>query len=266
MGGGFKKIRNNSGTELPRDEWDFESCPQGREKHCFFYEYAREVPWILDEFRLAQRCGRKVKFGWDCGFDEFGNWHFWSFGNSELHDDWGIVIQVPPGFPDKPYLKTEHRIVEPTPIGRSEPPFNEAEEWRKEGFSEMGNWTKVRLNWDYPDKLLLKEFQKWLKRNRPHAARERRGNAPSRRYRAELKALGAYRLMVKCDMTAEKAQAYTKKFVPHGLYTKISDWYEAKSKTLYTLEEVFRYKQESIAAEILRAGACEICPEKGNRE
>jgi hypothetical protein len=251
-------------AELPRDEWDFENCRSGYERHCFHYEYAREVPWIVDEFRLAEHCLPKVNFGWQPGFDEFGNWHFWSFGNSEMCDDWALVMQVPPGFPDKPYLKTSHRIVEPRRFGISEPPFNEAEEWKKKGVGEMGTWTKVRINWECPDKILQKEFQNWLKRNRPRPPRQQRGLAPARRYRSELKALGAYRLMVKCGMTAEAAQAYTKRFLRYGLYAKIPDWYEAKTRALDNLREIFRYHQESIAAKILRGGLCDQCPGKNS--
>jgi hypothetical protein len=81
---------------------------------------------------------------------------------------------------------------------------------------------------------------------------------------ADLKALGAYRLMVKRGMTAREAQIYTKQRKRYGLYAKIPDWYKAKSRALWILEEYFRYQQESIAALVLADNACETCPERGN--
>jgi hypothetical protein len=250
---------------LAREEWDFGKCAAGRERHCFSYEYAREAAWIIDEYRLAKRCGRKVKPGWRPGFDDFGNWHFWRHGDGERGDDWCIYLQVPPGFPEVPYLETAHRVYTlPSPGVVADPPFLEAEEWKKQGFGDEGSWTRVRLNWDHPDKTMVREFQAWLRRNRPKAARERWGNPATRRYLADLMALGAYRLMVKGGMTADEAQAYTKQHKRYGLYAKIPDWYEAKSRALWVLEEYFRYQQESIAGLVLADNACETCPEKGD--
>lgn len=35
----------------PPEEWDFEKyCPKGEEVECRDYEYARNVPWLLEAF------------------------------------------------------------------------------------------------------------------------------------------------------------------------------------------------------------------------
>ena len=95
----------------------------------------------------------------------------------------------------------------------------------------------LKLNWDASDKTLLSDFAKWLKKARPQPARERRGKSAPRQELAELKALGAYRLLR--IFTAEEALEYSKQFLPRGLYAKIPDWYEAKSRVLRVLKSRF---------------------------
>ena len=68
--------------------------------------------------------------------------------------------------------------------------------------------------------------------------RSRRGKSLARQYMADLKALGAYRLLR--VMSAEEALAHTRKFLPHGLYAQVPDWYEAKRRARSVLRNRFR--------------------------
>ena len=253
-----KNAIKKPGGELSRAEWDFSGCPQGREDYCFNYEYARECPWITGEYLLARRYPRRARCQGDRGFDEFWNWHFAACGDSELHDDWGIVLQIPLGFPDHPYLSIKHephKLPPPIPGGGLidlDPPFGEKQNMLKAGvppFALEAGGYNIFINWGYPDKRLVQDFAAWLKQARERPPWEVRGRSRAREMLTDLKALGAYRLLK--TMTAEQALAYTKRVVQHGLYVKLPDWYEAKRRALDVLADRFRFANPDDATSYL---------------
>ena len=92
------------GDLLDRVEWDFSSCPEDRLGFCLAYEYAREVPEIIERFEQAQKHDRSQ-------FDEHGQWHHIFYSYTERNEkEPGDVLDAPVGFPDQPYLKTTHHV------------------------------------------------------------------------------------------------------------------------------------------------------------
>lgn len=93
---------------LAREDWDFDSCPPEREVDCWLYEYARESQEIVSEYR---QCKEHPCAGYavDPSFDENGNWSRTIDVLDENGDlDEQIRVEVSPGFPEMPYLKTKH--------------------------------------------------------------------------------------------------------------------------------------------------------------
>jgi hypothetical protein len=245
---------------LAREEWDFSRCLEGRELLCLGYEYARESEWVIGLFRKAQ----------EDDLDEFGVWNhlvevefpetmsddeFWKFldevGLAEKYD-WdfppAIELSLLPGFPDTPFLKCEFdfkgwarsnagywddQIGEELGSGALEVvPRREA----KKGLD--ANCHCFRIDWSSSDRVILNDFREWLRKCRPEAAFDRRGQSPERGAAADLKALGAYRLLK--HFTAEQALAYTQRFMPNGLYVKIPDWYAARRRARQILRAFFK--------------------------
>ncbi len=226
-----------------RDEWDFEGLANGSVGSCWGYEYARECQWIIDEYqaRSLDRAANPIREGVinPIGFDEFGNLYIEKvfYGNDE-DDIQGIVdLELPPGFPDTPYLRIAHRRHkwerESWPAIRKATPH----ELKTPSASVVAIW----IDWSKCDKELTGAFAAWLTSgDRPRRATERRGKSGVRRVRADLKALGAYRLLKL--MTAEEAYQYTAREsrARKPLFSKIPDWYRAKRRALHIIRQTFR--------------------------
>lgn len=225
---------------LPREEWDFLSCPEGLEGACWEYEYGRECPRIVAAFQEDASRRRR-------GFDDDGYWfydHQMLDANGELEDS--VILLVPPGFPDVPFLKTERRRQRaaakvPTKWNSFLNPakVRDVDGDPKRTFRPPPDYiAKLYVEWDATDRELLGDFRLWLKQHRPRKAKSRRGKSAARQRMADLKALGAYRLLR--VMSAEEALAYTSQFLPHGLYSKIPDWYEARARAKRVLRNSFQ--------------------------
>ncbi len=223
---------------MVREDWDFSRCPKGSELDCWLYEYARESQSVIRNFRECVEHPQKNPLhpspsGRDVTFDEDGYWHhridkFDSEG--EFEDQ--LYLELAPGFPDTPYLKTKRRPVskEFVDVDAFVPPgIRDADSIRDaEPRPAPRYFANIYIRWEYPDKKLIRDFAKWLKVHRPFPARSRRGKSAARVNMSELKALGAYRLLK--TMTAPEALAYTEKYIRGGLFAKIPDWYEARQR------------------------------------
>ena len=241
-----------------RKGWDFEFCKLGLEQDCFNYEYARQVPWILAEF-LCEKIGRRVfnpdgSFGRG-GFDKNGFWHHVSFGSTEK-DDWGRVLVLPPGFPEKPFLELNH-FTKPEEEKRHELglwPSDIVCSWSKSLKNPdpfFGSGDTLFIDWQHHDDKLVEAFKRWLVKTRPHPpAKAKRGRGKSTETMADLKALGALRLLER--FTAKQALDFTFKEAGKPLFAKIPDWYEARTRAQRILEDQFRWKSTS-AVEYLRS-------------
>ena len=231
-------MSGSSAIGLPREEWDFSSCLEGQESSCWEYEYGRECPRIVKAFR-EDVSGRRR------GFDEDGYWFYQHevFNGEEFEPL--VFLLAPPGFPDVPYLQSKRRKPRSGPkVPAKWNTFIHPAKVRdvdgdpKRTFRPPPDFiAKLYVEWDATDRELLQDFRQWLKEHRPRKAKSRRGKSAARERMADLKALGAYRLLKM--MGAEQALAYTKKFLPHGLYSKVPDWYEAKARARRVLRSWF---------------------------
>ena len=230
----------DSAVVLSREEWDFSGCPEELEVLCWEYEYGRECPRIIEMFR-EDALGRRQ------GFDKDGYW----FYEHQVFDYKGeyadsVILLVPPGFPDVPFLQTARRKRRPAAKVPSKwntflspAKVRDVDGDPKRAFRPPPDYiAKLYVDWDATDRDLLRDFRQWLKEHRPRKAKSKRGKSAARQRMADLKALGAYRLLKM--MSAEEALAHTKKFLPHGLYSKIADWYKARARAKRVLRGSFR--------------------------
>ncbi len=205
------------GTSLPRGEWDFSGCPPEQLWRCWSYEYGREVDWVRHAY-ATRTAGT---------FDACGNWHCWrDIGDPETAVEF-LNLSIIPGFPDVPFLQSlkTARFAEPTAVSRSSSIRHLTALLRRTGFEQAYAFA---IKWHESDKTILRDFAAVLKKIRPYDPFKRRGRSERRRHEADLKALGAYRLLLS-GMTAAKARAYTSGF-RRLLYNQESEWFIAKRR------------------------------------
>lgn len=242
------------GDLLDRDEWDFSRCPEERIYFCFTYEYAREIPSIIERFRYAQEHDREQ-------FDEEGQWHHVVY--NDVQNPAGAfleVIDAPPGFPEKPYLQTIHFVTENSHI-----PFDVGQRplrpviVKPDGGYEAADWYRpddlapdqvfhFHVNWRFADKPIVEAFAEWLDKAREghedRKAQEKRGRSEPRRCRSDLKTLAMARLVrhfAKHGSTIEAASAYAANVegIPRKwqLYSEATDWAAAKGEVQKIIDE-----------------------------
>ncbi len=213
-----------------RLNWDFSPCPTPLLYQCWGYEFARESEQIISEFRNSRGEGAM--------FDRSGNWYF----EFPIYDQWGEVdevirLKLSRDFPKSPFLARKHTPLDPLELNAT-PTIRNATELRN-AFPQPSQKqiAKLYFAWHAPDKRLIEDFKKWLKKNRPFPAITRRGKSANRELLADLKALGAWRL--RKQMSAREALAYTEKEMSHALYAKLPDWYEAERRAKSVLGKYF---------------------------
>ena len=182
-------------TKLPRAAWDFSRCPPEHLWRCHSYEYARHIPAIIAKYEAAKASR--------IGFDECCNWNY-----VRQDDDGENVVGfcIPAGFPDVPFLEALPTASFPDYPRFRVPSIRAVRDGDRLAKSEQAH--TVAIKWHYPDEAILRDFANVLKKIRPSPPFNRRGRSERRRYEAELKALGAYRLLEK-GMTSTSAIAYT---------------------------------------------------------
>jgi hypothetical protein len=210
-----------------RPEWDFSGCPPEHLWRCFSYEYARRVPAIIAKYEAAK--ASRIEF------DECGNW------NHVLQSDDGEVVVgfcIPAGFPDVPFLEALAKARFPD---YSRFRFAAIRELRKADSlrdHERQLTLALAINWRQPDKLIARDIGRLLKKKRPFAADDKRGRSERRKYEADLKALGAYRLL-SSGLSAAKAITYSRRIKGKSLYVRESEWYTARQRALGVFERDF---------------------------
>ncbi len=86
------------------------------------------------------------------------------------------------------------------------------------------------LDYNLGDKILARRFQNWLAQRRKekgYARQQHRGNSGTKSNRAELCALGAYRLL-ESGLSIKEAQDYTERVSGKALFADPGDWSKAK--------------------------------------
>lgn len=265
-------------------DWNFEACPIDRLHYCFAYEYCRHIPTVVEAFKRAkakQQAGKPMD-KLSC-FDKNGNWRYPFIippliegGNSQA-----VVLHAPPGFPDKPYLQIKHVIDGSNPLH----PFvsNKIALWEvrkradsryvfvdgpspamvriyKSGTAELCSSTLSQnevyhfsIDWSCSRTSIVAAFNGWLKKNQPKANQR---NVDIGRYQADLKALGAYRLL-RCRKTITSAIAYSqlartaKGLCGTSVFVDDSSWTDAKQRAEAIIEDWKRQIPFTIAPRIL---------------
>ena len=95
----------------------------------------------------------------------------------------------------------------------------------------------MQINWSYSNKRILTGVRKWLEKcDRPKPTKVQ-GLAPERTLRANLKALGAYRL-IKYFGSVNEAISYVKNTKKRLVYFNSNKWHEAKKEVETQIQEL----------------------------
>lgn len=224
------KLRKTTIKPLAAEEWDFERLIGQRKldakqvDFCRTYEIAREIPKIKDAFNrdIEYQERDDISVSWRA---------IVSLGicnPPESFDPFVEVLDVPDGFPSKPYLSIfkGHK-----PSTKGFTPFSNLPSVRTVMSSQPDvDAYQLYIEWYRSDKNLIGAFKEWLKLNRPYPPVEHRGLNQQTVSIADLKALGAHRLIRHCK-TADAALNYTIQCGHlHGLYASLSDWSKANAR------------------------------------
>ena len=219
---------------LKLEEWWFEGCPRDELQHCLAYEYGRHIHKVVWDYHQDKK--QKFKYG---GSDirENGIWNkyinLYDGHEQEIPLD-VYVIDAPSGFPEKPFLKVDRSRLDKEKFQLSTPvrifPYDSTKRL-KANFA-------VQINWAYSNKRIIAGVKKWLeKRDRPKPTKVQ-GLAPDRTLRAELKVLGAYRLIKFCG-SVEAAMKLVKNQYGKGLpYANPNKWHVAKRKVQKKISDI----------------------------
>jgi hypothetical protein len=255
--------KTSTTSTIDRAEWDFSRCPDDRGYLAYTYEYGRQIPEIIERFNHDRAHN-------PAAFDPLGTWHHvvvseMPTGSLRVSDPetpeeaarlnktpYLEVIDAPAGFPDTPYLQTTHLV-----MAESYSPFVVGEEpvrvviVNKNGGYEAADpyhpdpptpeqVVHFEINRRYTDHAILQWMAQWLKKTRgDQKSLERRGTSEITRCHADLKALGAVRLMEHFG-SAEEARDHTAKLGVGnglGLYANLAEWSEAKKRVRLIIEQ-----------------------------
>jgi hypothetical protein len=95
------------------------------------------------------------------------------------------------------------------------------------------------IDYTLGDKILAKRFQNWLvqrRKEKGYARQEHRGKSGTKRARADLCALGGWRLL-RSGLSIKEAQDYTEKVSGKALFSDAGDWSKAKKKAVEALHD-----------------------------
>ena len=257
-----KAVKKKSGVKPPQEEWDFSSSPPERRFFCFAYEVAREVEPIKQAYREAKASGKD--------FDEHGNWLcLWPVQREPISGPFLMVLEgslllhLPPGFPDKPYLKTQHRLPKELRVNgvslaewATIPPLVETatvEDGKAYTEDEASvpaeDVCTLFVNWNAPDTVLGEAFERWAEKHRPRSPVPTRANASlARLLESELKALSAHRLLK--TLSIKEAGNYTAGLnvgkAGMGLFADSGDWSRADRRAKVLIQMLTDQRIDSI--------------------
>jgi len=226
----MKKQRRPKTPNISNEEWNFSKCPKDQLRYCWYYEYAREIESIRMDYPELRERAESASQSLDDEepyIDESGNLNFvyWTYPLLDPQGD-GIWIQLPHGFPDLPYLKTNHQKTDlrELPKPKSFATDNSDDGEAVGAFPEYRKH-KVLIDWSRPNTAIVKDFNSWLKDNRSKNRRDPRskqGKLIAPDYKTDLKALGIYRITKKCDTQEEAIYYYNKQNKSHVLQPEFS--------------------------------------------
>jgi hypothetical protein len=205
------EILHRPTKELLESEWNFHKIFDKDQKileSCLIYEYARSTPWIVQAFDHTKQ-GIPPPKGVTWEFEKNGTWLFESDEDSDFD---GICFQLPPGFPDKPYVETEMRQATHR---RTDDPFSypALEEIPREEFmastKEEGFVTACfRIRYDLPTTSVCTAFEAWLKESHKKPGRKPKRKSKNKKQvtRPLLVQLGLFRLFAFYDLTRPEVE------------------------------------------------------------
>lgn len=272
-----------------RTEFWFEDCREGEVEECYYYEFARASESYRNDIRATrERLEKEFKWvtkehseSRQLDFDELlRRAHLFLYrpmGDGYFPN--GMPFRMfthSPEFPKKPFLEItppergrriykvrtfRELVFDPDPVfpgmdtGFIDIPVSFLEGGAAWLTKHLGAWypTFAVKAFVYDDSLsptaLGKRFERWLERQKREKAKERRGNTGERYFRAQLKKLGAVRLLRHVARLRDKGQLiqgekdwqaasrlYANSFGDKKTYSNQSAWSRAKGE----VEEILR--------------------------
>jgi hypothetical protein len=209
-------------------EYKFDDCPVEELYDCWSYEFARESEWMRafvtkQNPKTLKELARSTIYS----FLAFPQWPTQPYLSIEKSERQRLLLRVRPT-----EKELEARFLE-----RGEVPEGIEEAlraaFRKSGRSVLRDKTQRRemalflIDWQFPDRLLLRFFESYLKLNRPSSISptdNRARNSPDAHRRQELKYLGMFRLL----RLHSNAHAAHKAFGQILQVNKVDAWYRAR--------------------------------------
>jgi hypothetical protein len=182
---------------LANEEWDFSGCPEDEIFDCWVYEFAREY----------HRRHGKIP----------GIWRIW--------------FPIGADFPHTPYLNVSRANPSEEVIVNEEDRkrFSEYFEKHPETVSPSGD--TFTINWQHSDRALVECFKRLLKDKRPRPPAQGKGRP--KELGADLKRLGAFRLLKTANLSTTQAMDYSashrKGAINIPLYVNHADWSKASA-------------------------------------
>ena len=236
-------------NKLRREEWDFRSCPERELGRLRSYEYKREVPLIREAVEAWRHNAKKKTFEGYCELAKLEGLPAVCPTTS--------TFQFFPEWPASPYLSVSQiertrRYKKLVPKSENEINASPLSPWlprdatsrrdlweelmaRAHGSgtptvpapaSEGGIVALLQIDWSFPDDALVDQFRAFLVSHRPseitiHSRTKGKGSQ-TEKYRADLKALSAYRLRETFGMKAADIPEYTKEATGKALFSEES--------------------------------------------
>src|SRR5215469_14385056 len=192
---------------LPRFEWDFSTCPSWELAECWYYEFKRESPlarqivvdWrkdreppTFDEFlNLAQAMLMPPERGHlDAFCPEWPSYPYLSIPPAERKRRFS---QLFPNETESLAAELEPRPAPPGALSLEAVNFILELDGKKERIQEVDVTFRIRRS--MADKEIMRRVAAWLKVHRAYRGYKASPNVLNRRLRADLKALGALRVL-----------------------------------------------------------------------
>jgi hypothetical protein len=268
----MKREHEANKSELPREEWDFQSVLQSEIETCFIYEYARELvrrsPRILNlraELKAswtAKTVEELIKTMDKC-FPDFPvvifghNWFPdipWQRLDDKLRSE--LVKETTEGLQHywkslpsgKLHIQTLRRLE--TANIRSLEAFRHLHEiFHTEDINET-EYGFFAINWSYTDAEIRRTFEQWLSEERQgrkrrgliHIARKPRGRGG---FRDQLNCLGALRVREHYPRKQLADDPYPRLKISAPPYSNLPDLYEAAKKARELLGKLLQMAERS---------------------
>jgi len=250
-------------AKLEREDWDFSKCFDDEVQDCFDYEFARESKEAISYIERGRAPARRKTFEnlfrliWEDRPEYVGE-------KTPPTLPAGL-FSFCPEWPDEPYLSINRQerkrrlkamggTSTADEIGRDLCKLSGLEMVR--GYCELGGtiqsikhewqwYAGFEIDWRLSNEEMIRSFKDWLNDNRPSHIKPIKDSkvgagSPQRRMRADLKALGAFRLMRKHGTWLKAHNASFDDVTKKGLLAySPSAWTRAKQRAASLIRRPF---------------------------